>query len=243
MRKQNKALLVLSILSGMVVYPALASTGPAELRGENGSTFTMTVSRESANVLMVQGDRITALTSKASDVPDPEKTGNGAVMFSVATEKPFTFVIETESGQVFSVRATPVKGQGRVYRIAPLSPVSHPATKVWEKGNPYESLLLALSKGVLTGNIPDGYSLVDDKERDASFTGPVRAKRLQVWDGGNLRVEKYRLTNPNSWGLSLNERDYASRGVRSVMFWPRSSVLPGGATVSLYLIRDLEVNP
>ncbi|MGK0603483.1 hypothetical protein ACSFCS_24970, partial [Yokenella regensburgei] len=63
------------------------------------------------------------------------------------------------------------------------------------------------------------------------------------WDGGNLRVEKYRLTNPNSWGLSLNERDYAGRGVRSVMFWPRSSVLPGGATVSLYLIRDLEVNP
>lgn len=120
---------------------------------------------------------------------------------------------------------------------------AHPATKVWEKGNPYESLLLALSKGVLTGKIPDGYSLVDDKERDASFAGPVRAKRLQVWDGGNLRVEKYRLTNTNSWGLSLNERDYASRGVRSVMFWPRSSVLPGGATVSLYIIRSLEVNP
>lgn len=243
MRKRNSVILMPGLLCLMAVNTVFASTGPAELRGENGSTFTVSVSRDSANVLMVQGDRITALTSKESDVPDPEKTGNGAVMFSVATDKPFTFIVETESGQLFSVRATPVKGQGRVYRIAPLSPVSHPATKVWEKGNPYESLLLALSKGVLTGKIPDGYSLVDDKERDASFAGPVRAKRLQVWDGGNLRVEKYRLTNTNSWGLSLNERDYASRGVRSVMFWPRSSVLPGGATVSLYIIRSLEVNP
>lgn len=241
MRKQNKALLVLIILSGMVAYHASASIGPAELRGENGSTFTMSVSRESANVLMVQGDRITALTSKASDVSAPEKTGNGAVMFSAAAEKPFTFVIETESGQVFSVRAIPVKGQGRVYRISPLSPVSHPAAKVWEKSHSYESLLIALSKGALTGHIPDGYSLVDDKERDAGFSGPLRAKRLQVWDGGNLRVEKYQLTNPNPGGISLHERDYASRGVRSVMFWPRSSVLPGGTTVSLYLIRDLEV--
>lgn len=243
MRKRNSVILVSGLLFLMTSHGAFAGTGPAELRGENGSTFTVSVSRDSANVLMVQGDRITALTSKESDVPDPEKTGNGAVMFSVATDKPFTFVVETESGQVYSVRATPVKGQGRVYRIAPLSPVIHPATKVWEKESPYESLLIALNRGILNGMMPDGYSLVDDKERDVHFAAPIHAKRLQVWDGGNLRVEKYRLTNPNTWGITLNEHDYAGRGVRSIMFWPRSAVLPAGATVSLYLIRDPEVNP
>jgi len=242
MRKLNSVILMPGLLCLMAVNTVFASTGPAELRGENGSTFTVSVSRDSANVLMVQGDRITALTSKESDVPDPEKTGNGAVMFSVATDKPFTFVVETESGQVFSVRATPVKGQGRVYRISPLSPVVHPSAKAWEKETPYESLLLALNKGVLTGAMPDGYSLVDNQERDTRLAAPVSAKRLQVWDGGNLRIEKYRLTNPNTWGLTLNEHDYVGHGVRSVMFWPRSAVLPAGATVSLYLIRDLEVS-
>lgn len=243
MRRRNKVLLVFSVLSAMSIYPAFADHGPAELRGENGSTLRMPVSRDSTNLLMVQGDKITALTSKGGDVSEAEKTGHGAVMFSVATEKPFTFAIETESGLVFSVWATPVTGQGRVHRITPQSPVSHPATKVWEKSQPYESLLLTLSKGVLTENIPEGYSLVDDKEQDARFAGPVRARRIRVWDGGNLRIEKYRLTNPNPWGLFLHERDYAGRGVRSVMFWPRSSALPASATVSLYLIRDLEVKP
>lgn len=242
MRKQNSIFLVPGLLCLMAVSTVLASTSPAELRGENGSTFTMSVSRDSANVLMVQGDRITALTSKESDVPDPEKTGNGAVMFSVATDKPFNFVVETESGQIYSVRATPVKGQGRVYRISPISPVVHSSIKAWEKEIPYESLLLALNKGVLTGTMPDGYSLVDNQERDTRLAAPVSAKRLQVWDGGNLRVEKYRLTNSNSWALTLDEHDYAGRSVRSVMFWPHSAVLPAGATVSLYLIRDLEVS-
>lgn len=241
MRKRNSAVLASGLLCLMAVNAVFASIGPAELRGENGSTFSVLISRDSANVLMVQGDKITALTSKESDVPVPEKTGNGAVIFSVATDKPFTFVIETESGQVFSVRATPVKGQGRVYRISPLSPVVHVPTKAWEIENPYESLLLALNRGVLTGAMPDGYSLVDNQERNTRLAGPVSAKRLQVWDGGHLRIEKYRLTNPGTKGLTLNEHDYAGHGVRSVMFWPRTAVLPTGAAVSLFLIRDLEV--
>lgn len=241
MRKRNSVILALGLLSGMAVK-AVAGTGPVDLRGVNGSTFTISVSRDSANVLMVQGDRITALTSKESDVSESEKTGDGAVMFSVATDKPFTLIVETESGLVFSVRATPVKGQGRVYRISSLSPVIHPAAKAWEKENSYESLLIALNKGMLTGAMPDGYSLVDNQVRDVRLGVSVSAKRLQVWDGGNLRIEKYRLTNSGARELTLNEHDYAERGVRSIMFWPRSSVLPAGATVSLYLIRDLEGN-
>lgn len=242
MKKRNNLFLMLSLLSGMVIFPVL-SHAYSELRGRNGSAFLMTISRDNPNLLMVQGDRVTALTAKVGDIPDSKKAGNGAMLFSSTADKPFTFIVETESGQVFSIKATPVKGQGKVYKISPVSPVSHSATKVWEQNNPYESLLLALNKGILTGNMPEGYSLVDNKERDVFLPVAAKVKSLQVWDGGHLRVEKYRLTNAHSLAFSLNEHDYAGNGVRSVMFWPRTAVLSSGASVSLFIVREQEKMP
>lgn len=240
MLKLSKA--ALAVLAGLLPGMAMA-TGPVLLRGENGSTFTVPVSRDNPNVLMVQGERISALTSKDSDIPGAEKTGNGAMLFYAVAGHPFTFVVETESGQVFSLRATPVKGPGRVYRITSLSPVSHPAAQARERSEAYESLLVALNRGALSGQMPDGYALTDADPQDVVLPVFGRATRFQVWRGDSLQVERYRLTNTGAHPLALREQAFQAPGVRAVMFWPRSASLPAGATVTLTLIREQAVTP
>ena len=68
--------------------------------------------------------------------------------------------VETALGQTFSVVATPVKGEGRVYRLMSAEPPSRPETRKWETAQAYEKLLISLNRAVLTGDIPDGYGEV-----------------------------------------------------------------------------------
>ncbi|SMG60326.1 conjugal transfer pilus assembly protein TraK [Cedecea sp. NFIX57] len=240
MQKLSKA--ALAVLAGLLPGVAMA-TGPVSLRGENGSTFTVPVSQDNPNVLMVQGERIAALTSKGSDIPGAEKTGNGAMLFYAVVGHPFTFVVETESGQVFSLRAMPVKGQGRVYRITSASLLARPVAQARERSEAYESLLIALSRGVLDGQMPDGYVLADADPQDVVLPVVGRATQFQVWRGDSLQVERYRLTNTGARPLALREQALQAPGVRAVMFWPRSASLPAGATVTLTLIREQAVAP
>lgn len=239
MRKKNSIHLLI-ILHALFCTPCIQAAAPIDLPATNGSSLAITVSRGNPNLLLIQGDSITGLTSSTTDIVSSEKAGKGAITFSTRAETPFTFIVETSSGQTFSVQATPVKGFGKSYRIIPETPVIHEQTKLWEQGASYETLLVTLNRGLITGHMPNGYSLVDDREKNVVFDTPVRAIRQQVWDGGWLRVEKYRLTNPLTQWLTLSERDYARGGVRSVMFWPRSEKLPSGASVELIIVREQE---
>jgi conjugal transfer pilus assembly protein TraK len=243
MQKHRRILLKILLGVFLVSSSVFASVSPVDLHGENGSTFSMTVSRDNPNLLIVQGDPITAITSKAGVLLESEKTANGALLFETVSEKPFTFVVETVSGQVFSFQATSVKGQGKTYRILSRSQVIQEEAKAWEKTTDYDELLVALNKGVLTGRLPEGYQLIDDSKKTLLMGKSMKGEQLAVWSGGSLRVEKYRLTHSYTSQQSLNEADFWEKGVRSVMFFPQTTSLSSGASTSLYLVREQRGQP
>ncbi|SQD10955.1 conjugal transfer protein TraK [Citrobacter freundii] len=82
------------------------------------------------------------------------------MLFTSVATRTFTIFVETALGQTFSVVATPVKGEGRVYRLMSAEPPSRPETRKWETAQAYEKLLISLNRAVLTGDIPDGYGEV-----------------------------------------------------------------------------------
>ncbi|XEI20710.1 type-F conjugative transfer system secretin TraK (plasmid) [Escherichia coli] len=91
---------------------------------------------------------------------DKRLTTAGGVLFTSVATRTFTIFVETALGQTFSVVATPVKGEGRVYRLMSAEPPSRPETRKWETAQAYEKLLISLNRAVLTGDIPDGYGEV-----------------------------------------------------------------------------------
>lgn len=149
----------------------------------------------------------------------------------------FTIFVETALGQTFSVVATPVKGEGRVYRLMSAEPPSRPETRKWETAQAYEKLLISLNRAVLTGDIPDGYGEVKPLSDGIRLPGGFSVTPLKAWAGDQLRADRYELRNANTWGVALREQDFWKPGVRAVMFDNNAQTLIGGGRMTVTVIR------
>ncbi|TDE58804.1 conjugal transfer protein TraK, partial [Salmonella enterica subsp. enterica serovar Oslo] len=145
--------------------------------------------------------------------------------------------VETALGQTFSVVATPVKGEGRVYRLMSAEPPSRPETRKWETAQAYEKLLISLNRAVLTGDIPDGYGEVKPLSDGIRLPGGFSVTPLKAWAGDQLRADRYELRNANIWGVALREQDFWKPGVRAVMFDNNAQTLIGGGRMTVTVIR------
>lgn len=79
-----------------------------------GDQLNLAISNTNPNMIIVPGDRVVNISSAAGMLTDKKNTKAGAVFFSSPSDnsKPFTFFVETELGQVFSVNAAPPQWGG-----------------------------------------------------------------------------------------------------------------------------------
>lgn len=240
MRKNN---LQLCALLGGVLFSgtSAAATAPVSLSFPPNGQFQLPVSNTNPNLIVIPGDRIVAINSAAGNLTDKRNTRDGAVLFSSTSDKPFTFFIETEHGQVVSVQATPRAGEGRSYRLLNAEPIARPAAKVWETAQPYESLLVALNNAVLQNRMPEGYAPADVQNDRASGPAGLSMTAEAAWTGNALRVVHYRVTNALTYSVALKEQDFWRQGVRAVMFSPPSASLLPGTSLSVFITRTQEV--
>lgn len=204
---------------------------------QNGQ-FTLSVSSTNPNMIHIPGDVVSTISGPAGALTDKHLTSSGAVVFTAVSDKPFTFYVETRRGQTFPVAATPVKGQGKVYRLLGDMPVSTPEAKAWETAQPYESLLLSLNNQAMKSALPDGYTPVKPVVSGFSVPSRLQAVAEAAWTGHALRIDRVRITNPHSYGVTLREQDFWKPGVRSVMFDSQASTLMSGATLRVFIVRD-----
>lgn len=239
---KNNFLLPLIITSVLVSTTCAAVTPPQTLSFPPNGQFQLPVSNTNPNLIVIPGDRIVAISSAAGKLTDKRNTKDGAVLFSSASDKPFTLFIETEHGQVVSIQATPRAGEGHSYRLMGVKPVPRPMAQAWETGQPYESLLIELNKTVLQGHMPEGYVPAYMSNDHIPAPADLKMTAEEAWTGNALRVVRYRVTNPFDYVVSLNEQDFWRPGVRAVMFSPSVlSVLPG-TSFSVFITRTQEVS-
>jgi conjugal transfer pilus assembly protein TraK len=244
MKSNLMAVFVAAALS--VALPAQASASALSagtLTLPQNGQFTLSVSSTNPNMIHIPGDVVSAISGPAGTLTEKHLTSSGAVVFTAVTDKPFTFYVETRKGQTFPVAATPVKGQGKVYRLLGDMPVSTPEAKAWETAQPYESLLLSLNNQAMKSALPDGYTPVKPDVAGITVPSRLQASAEQAWTGHALRIDRVRITNPHSYGVALREQDFWKRGVRSVMFDSQASTLMAGATLRVFIIRDAEGQP
>lgn len=204
--------------------------------------LNLLISNSNPNLISVPGDRITSISSANGMLTDKKNTNTGAVFFSSLSEKTFTFFVETELGQVFSVNATPRKGDGRAYRLFPENQSPRPTAKSWETSQPYESMLVSLNRNLIQGSLPDGYGPATiDRTPNINSAG-LLATPESSWVGNSLVVVKYRIINPLSIPVPLREQDFWQPGTRSVMVNPKYNRLIPGASTYLYVTKSQEPN-
>lgn len=236
MKNNLQAFLLASSL--LTAFPAsLLAQPPSTLTFPQGGQFRLSISNTDPNMIFVPGDHITAITAQGGMLADKRNTSAGGVLFTSVAAKPFTLYVETALGQTFSVVATPVKGEGRVYRLMSAEPPTRPQARQWETAQSYEQLIVSLTRSVLNGAIPEGYGEVTPLPDGVRVPGGMVLTPQKAWAGDRLRADRYQLRNASTWGVALREQDFWKPGVRAVMFDSNAQTLLGGGTLMMTVIQ------
>jgi len=195
-----------------------------------GRLTTLQVSHSSPNLIIPDGDRITAISSASGVLADSRNTRDGGVIFSTTVRTPFTLYLETEKSGVTAVQAIPVAGEGRVWRLRDtrVNPLTATA-------QPYEATLVALNRALLMQTVPQGWSPVTLIVQRLSAPSGLRILAETAWQGDGLRIVRARVHNDTRTAVVLNERDFYTPGVRAVMLSGRVRELPPGGVATLHI--------
>ncbi|MHC0026552.1 type-F conjugative transfer system secretin TraK [Enterobacter vonholyi] len=236
--KNNIPALLFGTAMMVVVNQVAQAQSPATISLPQGGQFRLNISNTDPNMIFIPGDKVTAITAPAGMLADKRLTSSGGVLFTSVATRTFTIFVETALGQSFSVVATPVKGEGRVWRMMSAEPPSRPETRKWETAQTYEKLLISLNRAVLTGNMPDGYGEVKPLSDGIRLPGGFSVTPLKAWAGDQLRADRYELRNASTWGVALREQDFWKPGIRAVMFDNNAQTLMGGGRMTVTVIRE-----
>lgn len=233
----------------LLVSPAFAvaavqsgTLAPTVVPLVNGGQANIALSNTDPNLFTVPGDRIIAINSLDGGLTTQEQTDNGGAIVATVSKKPFTFIVETERGLNFSVRAVPRAGVGRTIQlVTELTGTPGPA-KSWEESSPYEGLLVALNKAVRQGGVPPEYVSVPVTHESLAVPPGLRAVPEQVWTGHHLKMVRYRLENTTGSLRIVRESDFWQPGTRAVMFSTPAGPLLGGASMQVWVTQSEGAN-
>lgn len=222
--------------------PGRAALAALTLDVSAGGQVDVRVSSTNPNYFEVPGDRITGVTSAPGTLTETRNTPAGGAFISTVQDKPFTLFLTTEGGQIFSLSAHPSAAVGRSYRLAPQKPLPRPAARAWERAQPYEALLAEVNRTLLQGELPPGWAAVavSPDKVPPSLPAALRAVPDSAWEGGHLRVTRWRLTNPRRTAVPLREPQFSAAGVRAVMFATPGRALAGGGSTDVYVTQSRE---
>lgn len=219
-----------------------------DLTAQPFDTVNANVSSKEPNIIHVKNDRITHLTSKVGAIIEDEATSDGSVAFSTLEKKPFSILIETEKGYNFTLNAVPKSD------MSSSSIVIH---NLKDKGNEvsqdvldgkgwyktYSGVIAKIFTDLINGRVPDGF--VDTRNRDydvpRELNGIFNVRKTDAWVGNGMRVVKLDITNVSVNEIELNERNFWTKGVMAMTFYPNVSKLPVNTRVFAYvMLKEVE---
>ncbi|WP_228066437.1 F-type conjugal transfer protein TraK [Superficieibacter sp. 1612_C1] len=210
---------------------------PAAIPFENDAAFNVTLSNTNPSKVVVDGELITSI-SGPSGAYDQSTTDNGALILSPLVGQNFTLFIQTDRGSALSLNVRPQPGSGKTLRFTPMSPPlrRNDDAKAWEEGQTYEKTLVALSRTVVNGQVPDDYQEYPVSRMPAyTPASDIRLTPERQFVGNHLRIVRFRMSNPGNITRSLRERDFWRRGV--ITFVSQVNAMSQTAQVTAALTR------
>lgn len=146
------------LAAGLFTSGLRAASAPAAIPFENDAAFNVTLSNTNPSKVVVDGELITSI-SGPTGAYDQSQTEDGALILSPLVGQNFTLFIQTDHGSSLSLNVRPQPGNGKTLRFTPMSPPLRKSddAKAWEEGQTYEKTLVALSRAVVNGQVPDDY--------------------------------------------------------------------------------------
>lgn len=208
---------------------ALPSISPSGISFSNNQQVNVRLSNTNPNKIIIDGELITKIDGMEGAYQESQ-TDSGALILSPLSGQNFTVFIQTQNGASLSLNVTPEPGPGRTVTLVPreLPFIENEDAKSWEENQPYVDTLKAIALNAVIGKAPPDF--IDfPVSRAAEYNPPVRVtlRPERQFIGSNLRVVRYRMHNPSSISVPLQERQFFVPGVRAVTLSTRQ-LYPGG---------------
>lgn len=206
-----------------------------------GSANTVISSKE-PNVISVRNDVVKALTSKDGAILDDTNTSDGSIVFSTLESKPFSIVVETEKGFIFTINVTPNKSRNStstvIHNLADKGDNNIDIAGSNSVNTSYSGVIAQIISDLLNGNTPNGF--VETRKRSFSPSSTLKnsliIRNTEAWVGRNMRVVKLDITNKTKEDIELNERILWEKNVMGISFYPSVSILPPNRRVFAYIV-------
>ena len=185
------------LAAGLFTSGLRAASAPAAIPFENDAAFNVTLSNTNPSKVVVDGELITSI-SGPTGAYDQSQTEDGALILSPLVGQNFTLFIQTDHGSSLSLNVRPQPGNGKTLRFTPMSPPlrKNDDAKAWEEGQTYEKTLVALSRAVVNGQVPDDYREYPVSRMPAySPASDVHLTPERQFVGNHLRVVRFRMSN------------------------------------------------
>ncbi|MFS7282043.1 type-F conjugative transfer system secretin TraK [Serratia proteamaculans] len=208
---------------------ALSSTSPSGISFSNNQQVNVRLSNTNPNKIIIEGELITKLDGMEGAYQESQ-TESGALILSPLSGQNFTVFIQTQNGASLSLNVTPEPGPGKTVTFIPreLPMLNNEEAKSWEENQPYIDTLKSIALHAVNGKAPPDF--IDFPiSRTTAYQPPVSVNLIpeRQFIGSHLRVVRYRMHNPGSISVPLQERQFYLPGVRAVTLSTRH-LFPGG---------------
>ena len=182
----------------------------------DNDTLNVVLSNQDINRVFIPNDMIlVSRTVSGYCRVQVDHTGAAYIWISPQVMQPFMLYFNTADGHAFSLFITPKSDPGKTLILTPNAVPTKPSH--WEKSSSYQTILTDLMKGMINGNLPEGYAWKKvDQATPVDFFHVANLTPVAVAPGAKLMGMKFIIQNKTDHILTLQESYFYHEGVRAV---------------------------
>lgn len=206
-----------------------------------GKTIKLDLSIINPNYFEIDGDIITKIVSVNNKITANGTTGGGSIVI-INEPSPFTFLIETQKGLIIPVESiASYDSSGEFIKIIPNEIKKSVEAKKWEnKGGSYESNLINIAKGILSGSSDfESQKATKNNTPEINIAG-MSINGKSIYQGLNSYIIQYEVKNISLFDKVLDERMINIPKLKAVFFDKTDLTLKPKDTINLYVVVNVE---
>lgn len=205
------------LLSGLGV--CFAVNQAKMIHFDDNSSISFQASISNINRIFIPNDKIIQhVAPQGTFIFDQQLSKDGSLYFKpLYSSVPFTIFFTTEAGHHFSALVMPVNEDGKTIEMVPNNVILK--NIVWKKSDGYLKLLHHVMLGMIKNEVMPNF-IAKDISSSKSFDGypNTQMRLIKTYDGNQLDGFIYRIVNNSKSNITLEERKFWRRGVRSISF-------------------------
>lgn len=227
---------LLPILSSLFLAVTSTTLALQTIPITSHADVTATLSADSYNTLMVNGDRISQFVTTQGAYQSTADATNGFLYIKPSqSHQTIDASITTEHGEQFQAHFKVNNETAQNILFLPPDSFKKRAKK-WEEQTNYSTLLVQLTKAMVQGNALEGYTMQGMQNNEEKLGNVATLQLIRQYDGAHLIGHVYQLSNITATSLQLKPAQLYRTGTRALTL--SSEVVPPKGTILVYEVAS-----